>query len=411
MLRPVVVGLSYRSASVAVRERLTPRQDEMSGVLTRLHEEASEVALIVTCNRIEVCAILPSDADPRGLASALAEMRGVDPEETRRHVYVHEDQDAVRHLFYVAAGLDSMVLGESEVLGQVARAQRAARESGTLGAGLDRLFSHAVRVGRRARSETGISRHSVSVSSVAVRLALETFGALDDRNVLVVGAGEAARLACRALKSAGAGELVIVNRTMSHAQALADEVGAKTLPFDALEDALGSADIVVAASSGSGFLIGPSALDHRANPLLVLDVAVPRDVDPAVRDIPGVILHDIDDLQTACAEGWRERAEEVALVEAIVAQEVLRFMVWWEQREATPVISALYQEAEALRRRELDKALRLLGSLSPEERRRVEDFSRSLVTKLLHDPVIALKSEASDPEVLHVAERLFQPSR
>jgi glutamyl-tRNA reductase len=318
-----------------------------------------------------------------------------------RHIdsfYVRRGEDAARHLLRVAAGLESMVLGEAEVLGQVRAAFSAAGAAGSHHPLLSRLGHSAIRAGRRARAETGIGRHPVSVSSTAAALAQRMLGDLAERRVLVVGAGEAGKLTARSLAERGASRILVTSRTHERAVQLAADLSGEAVPFQALPKALAEADIVITSSSAPTFLIGlelaASATVHRgARPLLFIDIAVPRDVDPVVQQLPQVRLYDIDDLQALSQQSLRAREREVGTVEALVEEEVRRFVAWWRSLSTIPTVAALRHRAEAIRQYELGRTLPHLGRLTEEEQQRLEAMTRAMVKKLLHAPIAHLKSE------------------
>ena len=413
MLTTAVVGMSHRVAPVEVRERLAPGQRELPEALALLTTYAPQGAILSTCNRTEVYGALPNGGDPEPLVAFLCDYRGVTPEGIGPHLYAHTGAEAVRHLFRVASSLDSMVLGEAQILGQVRVAGEEARQVRATGTELDRLFRHAVVVGRRARSETAIGRNAASVSSASLDLARRLFGTLAGRRVLVVSAGQAGKLAVRALQSAGVAGITVTNRTYARAVELADQLGGTAVPFSALGKAVAAADIVISASGSPGYVIRP-ALVKRAmasrgegQPLLIVDIAVPRDVDPAVVTVPGVALYNIDDLHAVSNANRRRRESEVEKVEAIVDDETGRFLTWWRSREAAPTIIALQRETEAVRQRELKKAMRKLPGLAPNQVEIVEAMSRSIARKLLHRPIASLKEGASDGAYLETVRRLF----
>jgi glutamyl-tRNA reductase len=400
-----LVGINHHTAPVAVRERFAFAPEELPAVLPRFGGPA---VLLSTCNRTEVYLAVHHPIAPASVVALLRELRGHAgaPDEA---FYDRRDLDAARHLFRVAAGIESMVLGESEILGQVRNAFAAATAANAHNAVLSELFHSAIRVGRRARSETGIGRHAVSVSSTAVALARRTLGELASRTVLVVSAGEAGKLAARSLADHGASRVLVTNRTPGRARALAVELGGEPVAFGKLVPALAEADIVISSSAAPDYLIGPDevagAVARRdGRPLLMIDIAVPRDVDPAVREFPQVHLYDIDDLQALVEDGRNARARELSKVETIVDGAVARFAEWMRARGVVPTVAALRERAEALRAAELERTLRRLRGLSPEQRQAVEALTGSLVKKLLHDPIGRLKGQDGERYVAAVRE-------
>jgi glutamyl-tRNA reductase len=407
-----LVGISHKTAPVAVRERFALNGDEVGRALALLGEAHEGAAVLSTCNRTEVYVIGPAPVrDPSGVIDAIARARGQSPPEGGAPFYVRTGRDAVRHLFRVAAGIESMVVGEAEILGQVRSAFAAATAARTHNAVLSRLFHSAIRVGRRARNETGISRHAVSVSSTAVALARKTVGDLSSRTVLVVSAGGAGKLAARSLAEAGIRQMLVTSRTFERARELASDLGAAPVPFNRLDWALGQADIVITSTGASEFLIGPELLRASRNgdnrPLLLIDIAVPRDVDPSVRELSGVHLFDIDDLRSVARENMNARRAEIQRVEAIVEEELARFSEWLRSLQVVPTIAALRKRAEAIQRAELERTLPRLN-LSEDARRRVEAMSAAIVKRLLHDPILRLKQESDGERYVAAVRELFR---
>jgi glutamyl-tRNA reductase len=313
-----------------------------------------------------------------------------------------------------------MVLGESQILGQVRDAMSAATEAGSLNGVLSRLLHSAIRVGKRARSQTDIGRYAVSVSSAAVALARQTAGTLDDRTVLVISAGSTGELAARSLAESGVARILVSNRTTQRAAALAGEIGAQAVPFSRLAWALAESDVVISGSGAEQFILGPeliaSAVANRnGRELVLIDIAVPRDVDPAVRQLPAVRLFDIDDIQTVSRAGVRGRRRQVLRVEAHVEDEVDDFMDWWHSIDVLPIIAALRERAEDVRRRELERTLRALPDVDDEYRERIDAMSRAIVKKMLDRPIARLKNGASTGTYVEAMRDLFgarpRPSR
>jgi glutamyl-tRNA reductase len=360
----------------------------------------TEAVLLSTCNRTEVYAVAEkfhgAFQDIRDFLCDLAHMA---PEDLQPHLYSQHDVAAVAHLFSVAAGLESAVLGESEILGQVRTAWLTAQREGAARASMNLLFRHAVATGKRARTETGIARSTASVSYAAVEMATERLGTLAGARVLVVGAGEMGEGIVTALAGAGLGEVVVVNRTHERAVALADRVGGRAEPFSSLPAVLADAEVLL-TSTGAGSVVIETDVVERAKagrPLLVVDVAVPRDVDPAVAGLPGVTLLDLDDLRDWAARGVAERAVEAAKVGHIVAEEVGRYGEESVARQAAPLVAQLRERAEAVRRSELARFEAKLAGLDERERAAVETLTHAIVAKLLHEPTTNLKRETGTP--------------
>lgn len=404
------VGLSHHTAPIEVRERLAIAGDDLPGVLAELGRRFGAGTIVSTCNRLEV--YLPGTHERGEVLEFLTETAGADRALANQHFTAAHDIDAVRHLYTVAAGLDSMVLGEHEVLGQVRAAFSAATAAGTDDAMLSRLFHSAIRVGRRARSETAIGRHAVSVSSIAVQQARALCPEIAQATVLVIGAGEAGRLAASALIEHGVGAVLVVNRTAERAEALAAELGGRALGLDRLEEALRAADLVFAAADTPDPLVTvpltrAALADRPGRPLLIIDIGMPRDCDPAIAELPDVAYYDLDDLSAIAAEHFAARASEVDAVRAIVDAEADRFQTWWEQLQVAPTIIALTARAERVRQAELAKTLRRLD-IGEEERAHLDALTKAIVKQLLHDPITSLR-ELGDREIyIDTARRLFR---
>jgi glutamyl-tRNA reductase len=401
--------MSHRSAPVEVRERVAFPPCAGRSFLRRLKDEGvvSEAVLLSTCNRTEVYAVVDDEGARAPVLDLLAEDRGVERASLEQDTYWLTDAEAVRHLYRVASSLDSMVVGEGQILGQVREAYRAATEEHCAGQILNRLFHTSLRVGKKVRSETEIGDSSLSVPRVAVKLAEEVFGDLAGRQALVLGAGDMSELVVKHLKDRGVADLLIANRTPQRASLLAERVGGRAVAFDALVAELPEVDVVV-SSTGSGEWVVQSetvagALALRSEPLFFIDIAVPRDIDPVVQTLEMVYLYDIDDLQAVVernAEGRQDAAEEG---EAMISPAVLEFMGWLSTLHVVPLIQELRDGAEQIRRHELARALSRM-ELSTEEAASVERMSYSLVNKLLHGPIQEIKARAEAGSPLESSE-------
>lgn len=422
----VCLSITHHTAPVALRERLAISGPALHASLARVRDgreaerlPVSELVILSTCNRLELYAAVRGSSANGGtpwplLVGFLAESLSLDPAAFASHIVHYVEVSAAEHLCRVAAGLDSMVLGESEILGQVAEAHEAALRRRSTGPLLSALFRGAVQAGKRVRTETGIGRNPASVSSVAVELAVQTAGDLRGRWVALIGAGRMARKAATALHANGVGGIVVVSRTVDSAAELAAEWSGEAGTLEELPGVLARADLVISStSSPEPIVTAPQvhqAMAGRQRPLVFIDIAVPRDVDPAVREIPNVHLFDLDDLQLRLDRSLAERRKEIPRAEAIVAEEVQRFAEWQAGSEVLPVLSELRQQAEILRSQELARVLRQLPGLNPELHRRLDHFSRALVNKLLHHPTQRLRAEASNGhavEYAQVARALF----
>jgi glutamyl-tRNA reductase len=363
--------------------------------------------VVSTCNRVEVYTAISRFHGAAGdVRRFLADFHGLALGEFASHLYDYYEERAVRHLFGVAAGVDSMVVGEAQILGQVREAFAAAQAERTVGPVLSALFTHAIKVGRRARSQTGIGAGQRSTVSVGLRVAAGQLGDLAGRRVLLVGAGGLARLAGQAVREAGAGELVVANRTPATGAALARELGGRAAPLERVAGELASADLVVAATAGTTPTVTAAAVAGAAarraasgssGPLVVLDLGVPRDVEPEVRELPGVVLADLDALRAVLETDDGPR-QEVERVRALIAQETAAFMGGQREARLAPTIRALRARAEQVRQQELAKASTRLGGLDERQRAAVEAVTRGLVNKLLHDPMVRGKALAARPD-------------
>lgn len=395
------LGLSHKTAPVELRETLAFGAEELPEVLPRLKEATgvAEVALLSTCNRTELYGVGPAVPAADSVLAALAAAKGLEAGAIEAYVYERHDLDAARHLFRVAAGLDSMVLGETQVLGQVRDAYQAAAAAGTAGKILSRLMTSAVAAAKRAQTETGIGHSAVSVPYAAVELARKLFETLRGRVVMAIGAGETAKLTVRHLSAAGVGRIYIANRTVERARRLAAEVGGIPLLLSEVPARLPEVDVVISSTGAPQPVIRKEDVQRalrarRGRPIFLFDIAVPRDVDPAVAELEGAYLYDIDDLEQVVAANREERAREARRAERILEEELARFRAWLAAQEVVPTIRLLREKAEDIRQAELHKALQRLPSLDPHQRRVVEAMSVAIVNKLLNDPTQRLKELA-----------------
>ena len=398
----VVVGVNHRTVPVGLLERMAVAPAALPKALHALsvREHLAEAVLLSTCNRTEVYAryttFHPAVQDA---LEFLTQQSAVHLDDLTDHLYTYHDDAAVAHLFGVAAGVDSMIVGEAEILGQVRESWLAAEREGTTGPVLSRVFRQAIEVGKRSRTETAIGRNPASVSSAAVAVAAERLGSLEGRRVLVLGAGDVGAGLAVALAGAGVGEIVVANRTPEHADALAQRVGGRALPLDEVASELDRADVLLASTAADSVLLERSEVeavmrrrDGRA--LLVVDVAVPRDVDPGVGQVFGVTLLDIDDLKAFAEQSLMQRRQEVGKVREIISHELERFRMEHSAREVAPIVSALHAQGEVVRAAELERFRGRLDRLDPSAREAVEALTRGIVNKLLHEPTVRVKGAA-----------------
>jgi glutamyl-tRNA reductase len=408
-----VVGINHNTAPVSVREQFAFASNDLPHALEALRQATGNGVILSTCNRTEVYVVGARGAAVRdAVFRFLSETTGANAQEHADRFYVHEHREALLHLCRVAAGIDSMVLGEAQILGQVRSAYAAAAAAKTTNAVLDRALHAAIRVGRRARSETSIGRYSMSVSSTAVSLARNIVGDLASVRVLVLSAGEAGKLTARTLAESGVARMLVASRSSERASELAAELGGTAIPFGEMPAALADSDVVISSTGATSFLIdapmvGAAMQGRNGRPLLLIDIAVPRDVDPAAGELPNVHLYDIDSLQAVAETNLNHRRNEVGKVEALVEEEVDRFIEWWDSLGVIPTVAALRHEAEQVRQRELAKTLQRLPDLSPEDQRRIDAMTAAIVKKILHKPVSRLK-EGTDGELyVEAARELF----
>jgi glutamyl-tRNA reductase len=404
----VVVGLNHETAPVAVREAFAFPKERLPEVLARVREDAglSEAMILSTCNRVEVYG-RSTEADVELVAAFLARCHSRPVEEIAPHLYRLEGEAAVRHAFRVAASLDSMVMGEPQILGQVKDAYDTAEKAGTLGSVLNALRNRSIAAARRARTETAIGRNAVSVSHVAVELARKIFGDLRERSVLLVGAGKMSEVAARQMVRDGARASVLGGRTFEKAEQLAAALGGRAAPFEALRAELGRADIVISGTGATGIVIGREDVEaaqaaRRGRPLFLIDIAVPRDVAEDAGRVAGVFLYDLDDVKKVAEANLRERKKEATAAEAILEHEIREFLDWRRSLDVVPLLVELRRRADEIRKAEIEKARRRFGPLSPEEESALEAATAAIVNKLLHEPTVRLKQMAGNGHSEHV---------
>lgn len=416
-----VVGTSHHTAPVEVRERFAVPEGDVVRELQALREEAGvrESVLLTTCNRSELYVHPGGPDEIEAARRMLARRAGALDEPVDRYLYVHRDEEAVGHLFRVAAGMDSMILGEDEIQGQVREAYERAAGSEVdpplAGPILTRLFERALSVGGRVRSDTRLGEGAASVASVAVDLAGKVFGSLRQRRVLVLGAGSTAELVVESLAREGVHGVVVANRTYERARDLAARLRGEAVRFEDMARTLARTDIVVTSTSAPHPLVTPETVrsafpDGPRRPFLVIDIAIPRDVDPAVGDEPNVFLYNVDDLRQIVDENLERRRNALPRAEEIVREEAAEFRAWMASREVVPMIRSLRSRGHRLRREELERALPSLEHLDDEDRERVEELARRLVNKMLHEPTVRLKEAAANgrgPDLVEAVRFLY----
>ncbi|GAB4214431.1 MAG: glutamyl-tRNA reductase [Roseiflexaceae bacterium] len=409
----IITGVHQRTTPILLRERLAFPAPTLPAALDALREVVGEGLILSTCNRVEVYGLVGSeDHDEQALRRFFAGYKDLPLDDLTPHTFTYTGADAVRHLFRLAAGLDSMVLGEDQIMGQLKAATAAAEEHGLLGQMLHRLTQSALAAGKLVRSQTGIGRARLSVVSVALDLARSTLGSLSGQRVLIVGAGRMAELALKHLEDERPLAVGIINRTAERAQALAERYGATAWMCDELEQALRCHDVVICCTAAPNVVIEAPLAERvsagRVTPLLLLDLAVPRDVAREVAALPNVRLFDVDDMQAISAENRAARAAEISRAEALIEDEVTKFMEWWATQQVVPTIRALRERAEAIRAAELERALSRLPNLSEREQAAISALSAAIVNKLLHQPIATLKNPEGGGELAQAVQRLFQ---
>jgi glutamyl-tRNA reductase len=410
-----LIGVNHRTAPVEVRERLAIPESRMADALKRLvgHPGVDEGLILCTCNRVEVLAQTKNgSSDLRSFLQTYFEMK---VPELAPHLYEYHERDVIRHVFRVTSSLDSMVVGEPQILGQVKEAYATARAVGAVHSQLDQLLTRAFAVAKRVRTETAVGSSSVSVASVAVELAKKIFGSLNGKQVYLVGAGKMSELAARHLMAHGAASIFVANRTYDRAAALAEKFGGQAIHFEELYETADRADIVI-TSTGSPRAIfrrehGELFLSRRKNrPMFFIDIAVPRDVDPQMNKLDGIFVYDIDDLQQAVAANTSDRRKEAERAESIIDNEIDRFEARLHTRDVVPTIVSLQDHLETIRQAEIDRVRGRLGKLSPEQELAIETLTRGIVSKIMHTPISTLKTAARGSEatpMIDVVRRIF----
>jgi len=410
----VAIGCNHRSTPLALLERMTIAPDDMAKAHADLGsaDHLSEVVVLSTCNRIEIYAYAERfHGGYQDIREFIGRYAGLAPEDVADHLYALHDAEAVRHLFSVTAGLDSAVVGEHEILGQVRTAWERSTEHGTVGSALGPLFRHAIETGKRARTDTAIGRGIASVSQAAVALATQTLGGVDGRTVLVLGAGEMAEGTVKSLAAGGTSDIFVANRTWENAVALAEACGGTAVPLDAVGDALVAVDVLVTTTGAQDLILERGDIAdfvgrRDGRELLIVDVAVPRDVDPSAAALDGVTLLDMDDIGAFVEQQMATRTGVVGNVEAIVGEEVGRYQSVTSAREVAPLVSQLRARGDEIVDGELERFSSKLADLDPAQRAAVEALGRGIVNKLLHQPTVRLKDAAGHARGDRLADSL-----
>jgi glutamyl-tRNA reductase len=425
MQRLLLLGLNHSTAPLAVRERLAFNAQQRHAALSafRARFPEAEAVLISTCNRVELYTARAVHGHPRAeeMIDFLAALRAVPAEQFRPHLYERSEEEAIEHLFAVSSSLDSMVLGETQILGQVREAYDAARDAGAVGPGLHPVFQRAIAVGKQVMKETAIAEGRMSVASVAVDYARQIFDHFNNKTVLSIGAGKMAVLVLQSFAALRPGRLLVCNRDADKAQSLARRFGGQAVGFDALDEHLSAADVVLSSTGAEHAIITRRLFEsllhrRRYRPAFLIDIALPRNIEPAVGELDNVYLYNLDDLQQVVSTTQSQRREALEAARAIIRRQVEQFESWQRAREMGPFIERLAQRYHALAREELERTINKLGrDISPAERAQLDELTRRIVNKLLHDPIQNLR-QASGPGAghnvqatyLHAMEKLFQ---
>lgn len=404
-----LTGLNHRTAPVEVRERLAFDEHLLPEALTSLkkHPGMLEGMILSTCNRVEITVAAEEQAEPEAVEHFLAEARSVERSWVSPYLYRHDGPDAIRHLFRVAASLDSMVVGEPQILGQMKHAYATAKECGAIAGFLDLVLTRAFNVAKRVRSETDIGESAVSVSYAAIELAREIFGSLDGKRVLVVGAGKMSESAARHLRRAGISEILVTNRTRERAVSMAEEFQGHAVDYENFLQAMPDVDIVIASSGAPHYIITReqmrTVIGKRKNrPMFLIDIAVPRNIEPEVNELDNVFLYDIDDLDRVVETNIKGRLEVAVQAEDIIREEVERMVLRLKTREVTPTIVSLQEQLELWRTAEIERQRGKLGKLSEQQEEAIQAITRGLINKIAHGPITELRRQAADPGGVHV---------
>jgi glutamyl-tRNA reductase len=415
-MKLLVSGVSHKTAPVEVRERLAFADAALPGALRDLvsRQGILEALVLSTCNRVEIAVSADDGVDPvAAVSSFLQESRHMEPEALGPCLYSHEGRDAIHHLFRVASSLDSMVVGEPQILGQLKAAYAQAKANDCLSGVLETIVSRAFSVAKRVRSETGIGQMAVSVSYAAVELARKIFGSLEGRTVMIVGSGKMSELAARHLRRSGAAHIFVTNRTHERAQELAALFQGTPVEYQRFLAMLPEVDILITSSGAPHYILTREEMQRvisarRNKPMFLIDIAVPRNIEPSVNEVDNVFLYDIDDLQEVVNANLRERIKEAERAEELVGQEVERMMARLKVQEVAPTIVSLQEQLEQIRSAELERVRRKLGALTPDQENALEALTRGIINKIAHGPISELRRQAGRPDGIHVIDAIRQ---
>jgi glutamyl-tRNA reductase len=409
-MKLLITGLSHHTAPVEVRERLAFEENTLLDALDRLRRRPGmiEGMILSTCNRVEVAVTAEEQSDAEGsIERFLAESRSVERDWVSPYLYRYNGPDAIRHLFRVASSLDSMVVGEPQILGQLKSAYALAKECGAISGYLDLVMTRAFNVAKRVRTETEIGTSAVSISYAAVELARDIFGSLAGKRVLLAGAGKMAESAARHLRRAGVSDILVTNRTRSRADLLAEEFQGQVIPYEDFVVVLAEIDILLTSSAAPHFILTREQMRgvisrRRNRPMFLIDIAVPRNIEPSVNQLDNVFLYDIDDLDRVVKSNLQARQNVAEQAEEIITEEVERMVLRLKTREVTPTIISLQEQLEQLRAAEIERARGRLGALTPQQEEAIEALTRGIINKIAHGPITEMRRKASDPDGIHL---------
>jgi glutamyl-tRNA reductase len=412
----IIVGLNHKTAPVEIREKIAFQEHRINDALQRLTENQtiSEALILSTCNRVEIYAVSEQDENilEKEVVKFISEFHNISENNFKEHLYIHKNKNAVRHIFRVGASLDSMVVGEPQILGQLKDAYRFSTDFKASKIILNKLLHKAFFVAKKVRTETEIASSAVSISFAAVELAKRIFETLQNKKIMLIGAGEMCELAARHLLSNGASEIFIANRTYSRAEALAKEFNGHPIPFDNLDMFLEKTDIVISSTGAPHYILTydklkPIAKSRKQKPIFMIDIAVPRDIDPKVNDIESIYLYDIDDLRQVVEKNWESRKNEAEKAELIVLQETEAFMEWIKSLNVVPVIKKLRRKFENIGKEETEKFLKKLNGLDENQKEIVQYLTHSIINKLLHEPSVNLKKNSNSGYYIEAIKNIF----
>ncbi|OEF98308.1 glutamyl-tRNA reductase [Desulfuribacillus alkaliarsenatis] len=398
----LAAGINYRTAPVEIREKFTFTKDEVPDVLQKIRSMNSimECSLVATCNRTEFYFIVDNiHCGEQNLLMFLQEYFNTDRSEFRQYLYTHANERAIIHLFKVACGLDSMVLGETQILGQVREAYDVALANNTIGTILKQLLPHAICVGKRCHTETDIGKNAVSISYAAIELAKKIFGQLNDKQVLIIGAGKMSELTAKHLNSSGVEQVYVVNRTYQRAQELAEKFNGIAVEWENIEDSLSEVDIVVSSTGATDFVIDKKIMERvmirrKNRPIFMIDIAVPRDLDPEINEVDGVFLYDIDELEGVVEANKKLREQEVNVIDTIIEEEIDNFSTWLDTLEVIPLIKALKHKTDAIYENTMESLYNKLPDLSEREKKVIRKHTKSIINQILKQPITHAKEVA-----------------